>query len=120
MSKTLIVSDLDQFVGSDELYTTPLYRPMQYTEGARYVANAGEAWWLLDAIIFSAKHVRRVREEPFQVWTLTVKDARGWLSCTDGDNETPLYRQRIPLTDFPLSTITLWLVSNVLMLPSEY
>jgi hypothetical protein len=120
MPKTLDARDLDHFTGSEEFYTQPLYGRVRYTEGVRHVAEAGEAYWLLDAIIFSARHVRRLQGEAFQVWHLAVLDGRGVLTCTDGDSDDALYTQRIPYTDFPVPEVTLWLVDGVLMLPSEY
>jgi hypothetical protein len=120
MAKTLTTNDLTSFTGSETLYMQPLYGKVRYTEGVRHVAEAGEAYWLLDAIIFSARHEPRLQGEGFQVWTLTVHKSRAVLRCTDGDNDQPLYVQRIPFTDFPLDTIVLWLVNDVLMIPSEY
>lgn len=120
MSKTLTAHDLTHFIGSEEFYTQPLYGRVRYTEGVQHVAETGEAYWLLDAIIFSARHEPRLRDEGFQVWTLTVKEASALLTCTDGDSDQPLYVQHIPFTDFPLDTIVLWLVEGTLMLPQEY
>ncbi len=70
-SKTLRASDLAQFTGSECWYRHPLNRSITYTDGAQYVAEAGGAYWLLDAIV-SHQHDARVRAEPFQVWTLKV------------------------------------------------
>lgn len=118
MAKTLEATDLTQFSGSETLYRNPFYGPVQYTEGARHVAVAGEAWWLLDLVVSYRRHAQ-VRGEGFQVWTLAVTEESGMVTCTDG-NEHLLVSQHIPYTDFPLPTVTLWLVDNILMLPSEY
>jgi hypothetical protein len=118
MTQTLQETDLAHFTGSETLYRNRFYGPLRYTEGARHVAVAGEAWWLLDLIASYRTH-RKVREEAFQVWTLTVTGSKGVVTCTDG-NGHPLVTQRIPLTDFPLATITLWCVDKVILLPSEY
>jgi hypothetical protein len=118
MAKTLTTTDLDQFTGSETLYRNPVYGSLQYTEGARHVAVAGEAWWLLDLIASYRRH-RKVRGEAFQVWTLTVDGNAGRIVCTDGDDHV-LVTQDIPFTDFPLETITLWVAENVILLPSEY
>ena len=107
MTKTLTESDLTQFIGSEVVYTNPSYGRISYTEGARYVAEAGEAWWLLDLIVSHIRTKPRLRQEAFQVWTLTVKaDHTGLVRCTDG-NHTRLASQRLPYTDFPLATMTL-------------
>lgn len=118
MPKTLTAADLTQFHGGDTLYHTPFHRPVRYTEGARHVFQAGEAWWLLDVIVSYQRHPK-VRGEGFQVWTLTVTDARGVVVCEDG-NGRRLVTQDLPYTDFPLDEVTLWVDNHVVLLPSEY
>jgi hypothetical protein len=117
MGKTLTETDLGMFTGSETLYRNPLYGALTYTEGARHVAMAGEAWWLLD-LIASYRNRRKVRGEAFQIWTLTVTGQAGLVTCDDG-NDHQLVSQLIPFTDFPLATITLLVCDHVLMLPSE-
>ena len=43
-------SDLDQFTGSENWYRHGLNRNVTFTDGAKYVADEGGAYWLLDAI----------------------------------------------------------------------
>lgn len=50
-SPTLRASDLAQFTGSECWYRHPLYPSITYTDAAQYVAEAGGAYWLLDAIV---------------------------------------------------------------------
>jgi hypothetical protein len=115
----LRASDLAQFTGSECWYRHPLNRSITYTDGAQYVAEAGGAYWLLDAIV-SHQHDARVLAEPFQVWTLKVADDRSaLLICEDGDHGL-VTSQVIEFTDFPLTEITLWLQNSVIFLPSEY
>ena len=118
-SKPLRASDLLSFTGSEHWYRHPLWPSITYTDGAYYVAEAGGAYWLLDAIV-SHQHDPRVRAEPFQVWILKVgEDRSAVLTCEDGDH-TCVTSQVISFTDFPLPEITLWLQNNVIFLPSEY
>lgn len=117
--KTLRASDLAQFTGSECWYRHPLNPSISYTDGAHYVAEAGGAYWLLDAIVAHQQDAR-VRSEPFQVWTLKVKDDQSAvLNCEDGDYGL-VASQNIDFTDFPLSQITLWFQNRVIFLPSEY
>jgi len=114
------LQDLGQFTGTEVWYKHSLAPNITYTEGARYVAMEGGAYWLLDEIAFGQMN-RKVQAEEFQVWTL-VKDAQGsgaTLMCGDG-NHNQVFRKHIPFTDFPLHTITLWFTNNVILLPSEY
>jgi hypothetical protein len=63
-----------------------------------------------------------IKEEDrvFQVWELKQMQTKGWLVlCTDGNNRE-LCRQELVYSNFPLSSITVWLVDDILMLPGEY
>ncbi len=42
---------LAQFTGSQEFYRHALSGGCNYTEGVQYLAEAGGAYWLLDAIL---------------------------------------------------------------------
>ena len=120
MTKTLRPTDLKQFTGSEHWYRHPLNRAILYTDGAQYVADAGEAHWLLDTIVLAQRYEPRVAATPFQVWTLRVQvDGRATLTCEDGDGCAPM-TQVIPWTDFPLETLTLYYTNNVIYLPSEH
>jgi hypothetical protein len=117
--KTLRTSDLDQFTGSEHWYRHWLNPMITYTDGARYVAETGDAYWLLDAIV-SHQCQPAVRALDFQVWTLKVADNRtATLSCEDGDHNVAV-TQRIEFTDFPLNEIALWFQNEIIFLPSEY
>jgi hypothetical protein len=83
--KTLKEEDLEYFTGSETWYRHGLVRAITYTDGAKYVADAGGAYWLLDEIVLAQKFDAKVRTEPFQVWKLAVSDGKGVLSCDDGN-----------------------------------
>jgi hypothetical protein len=87
---------------------------------AKYVADAGGAYWLLDEIALIQPYEKAVAAEPFQVWTLKVREDRtATLSCQDENCET-VYSKEIEYTDFPLPEITLWFADNTIYLPSEH
>ena len=71
--KTLSAADLAQFTGTEQWYRHSINRTVLYTEGAQYVAEHGEAYWLLDEIALIQPNDRNVAAEEFQVWTLTVR-----------------------------------------------
>ena len=114
----LTQSQLEQFTGTEQYYFNPMYRWLRYTDGVRFMAQEGGAYWLLDAIA-SYK-----RQEPFQVWRLDVRsDGRireATLTMREDSGQPELVRQEIEYTDFPLMQIELWLIDGVLILPSEY
>ena len=116
----LKAQDLAQFTGSETFYRHPLSGGCLYTEGVQYLAEAGSAYWLIDAILCPQPHLAELRRAEFQVWTLTVAtDRSATLVCTDGNDEQ-LYVHPIPWTDFPLTTVTLWFANRTLYLPSEH
>jgi len=112
-------SDLSRFTGSENRYRHALNRKVLFTEGAKYVADQGNAYWLLDAIVIAQQHEDCARAG-FQVWKLTVPEDRfAYLVGTDGDDNI-LYTQPFDFTDFPRDEITLWFSNGVIHLPSEH
>jgi hypothetical protein len=112
--------NLSHFNGTDTYYEHKvLGRQMLLTEGCKYVAEEGEAYWLFD-LILSYQQDKVLQEEGFQVWNLKKKPDQGWIvTCDDGNNNI-LKTQHIPYSDFPLSCIKFYLIDGVCMLASEY
>lgn len=119
-TKTLSTHDLAQFTGSENWYRHGINPNVLFTDGAKYVAEAGGAYWLLDAITICQRYEKTVAAEPFQVWKLAVRpDRTASLTCEDG-NDNIVYTQLIEFSDFALDEITLWFANNVIYLPSEH
>jgi hypothetical protein len=120
MTTTKLSEDaLQQFTGTENWYRHGINRNVLYTDGAKFVADAGGAYWLLDAIAICQTE-RCVRAEEFQVWKLTVRpDRTATLVCENGDYGI-VYAQDIPYTDFPMDSVTLWFAKNVIYLPTEH
>ncbi len=101
-------NQLKLFTGTEQWYRHPIKRDMLYTDGVQYVAERGQAYWLLDELVFAQVHPV-VTSQLFQVWNLKVnKDQTAELSCEDG-NYNPVFKKKIPFTDFPQEKFTLWL-----------
>jgi hypothetical protein len=116
----LIKSDLSQFSGSENWYRHGINRKVLFTDGAKYVADEGGAYWLLDEIAIVQPHNKAVAAEEFQVWKLTVRpDRTATLTCDDGNGRI-VFTKEIEFTDFPLDEIKLYFTDNVILLPSEY
>ena len=113
--------DLKQFIGSETWYRHGLYRNYLYTDGVQYLAETGQAYWLIDKIFACHSSVAKLENEEFFVWELTLNEEGegAKLVCTDG-NETKLYSENILFTDFPLKKIRLYFQNNTLLLTSEY
>ena len=111
---------LRQFTGTEQWYRHPIFRNSLYTDGVKFVAEQGGAYWLLDKILAS-QAMNKLTNEPFQVWDLTCNEGGegAKLKCTDG-NDNFLFEENITYTDFPLQSIRFFFTDNVLLLPSEY
>ena len=120
MTKTLTKADLRQFSGSETWYRHALNRAVLFTDGAKHVADAGGAYWLLDEIALAQRYKKKVAAEEFQLWKLTVKDDHtARLTCENGNGQK-VFSKKIEFTDFPLDEITLYFTNNTILLPSEY
>jgi len=112
-------ADLQQFIGTENWYRS-INPAVSYTDGAKYVADQGGAYWLLDEIALAQRFQSTVRDETFQVWTLCVKpDRSARLACDDGNGRV-VFAKTIPYTDFPLPAFRLYCTDQVILLPSEY
>jgi hypothetical protein len=121
-------SDLAQFTGTETWYRHGLVPKVLYTDGARYVASEGGAYWLLDRIA-AGQLEPHIRREEFQVWKLVkVNGDQAVVSATDGGKEgrepKVLMSERIEFTDFPLDEISFYVESDgeyrTILLPSEH
>lgn len=111
--------ELDIFTGSERWYQHYLVKSITYTEGVRYLAARVEAYWRIDEIVFAQKANKEMLQQRMQIWHLNVKDNEGELTCI-GDDETIIFKKKIPYTDFPMKSFKLYFSNNVLLLPSEY
>jgi hypothetical protein len=119
-TKTLTKADLNQFTGSEHWYRHALNRKVLFTGGAKYLADTGGAYWLLDEIALIQPYNKIIAAEEFQLWKLNVRpDRTATLSCEDGDGKT-VFTKEIEYTDFPLPEITLYFQNDTIFLPSEY
>jgi hypothetical protein len=117
---TLTQADLRQFNGSENWYRHGLNRKVLFTDGAKYVADAAWAYWLLDEIAIIQPYDKRVAAAKFQVRKLVVRpDQTATLTCGNGNGNT-VFTKQIDYTDFPLDEITLYFTNNVIYLPSEH
>ena len=113
----LTKSDLMYLTCPEIWYRHPTHRSVLYTDGARYVAEHGRAYWLLDEI---ASIQPCENAEDFQIWKLTVRpDRTAVLTCDAGDG-TIVFAKEIEYTDFPLDEITFYFTENTILLPSEH
>ena len=108
-TKDEILNELQNFYGTENYHKwSALFRNFVLTDGAKYIAEACGAYWLMDAI---ASHVDAYRNDHFVVAKFVKADDPNWLLT-------------IEFTDFPLDEITLYVIKQddlwVVLLPSEY
>ena len=119
MTRSLDQNILSQFTGSEHWYRHGLVRGIVFTDGAKYIADAAGAYWLLDEIALAQRFDKKVAGEEFQAWKLAVNaDQTGILTCEDGNGHTVL-QKALEFTDSPPEGIELWFENNTIYLPSE-
>jgi hypothetical protein len=113
-------SALSHFTGTSRCIRDP-FTTLIHTDGIEHLAERAEAHWLVSDIGAVFKHHPKVKELPFQLWTLAVdEENRAVLTCQENRDMPVIYEQRYEYTDFPVGTWKMYLIDGVLMVPSEY
>lgn len=129
----LTKANLAQFDGTQNYYRH--WTGVYYTDGIKYLAQEGQAYWLIDAVASYQKDKKILNNQnlrDIQFWTLTIKNGKGLLTCVEDAGMKPVIKQEIPYTDFPLDEVKVWVErgslfspqgklveSMIMMLPSE-
>ena len=121
LTKQTILNALPNFYGTEAYYRySPQFRNFLLTDGTKFVADAADAYWLVDLF---ASHLPAYKDEGFAVLYLKVKDGKAVAQIEDGNGKV-LKKQKIEYTDFPLDQIVLYCCPQddnfVILLPSEY
>lgn len=131
-TQTLTDADLQHFTGDSVRIWNPLNRKVIYTPGVRHVAEAGEAYWLIDAIAswigseeFRAAEQQDERISEMHFWAFERHgEVAGRLTARADSTYEPFIVQEIEFTDFPLPRIDIWAAYDgsfwTLYLPSEH
>jgi len=118
-----IKAGLNNFYGT-EGYTRYTFGIL-LTDGVRWLCEAAQCFWLVDAI-GSYQNTPKVKKNPdlqgFQFWTLKVNPDKTAKLILERDTDDVVLTQNIEHTDFPLSEIKLYYspADKVLLLPGEY
>src|SRR5690348_16493670 len=94
------LKELNQFTGTENYYRQPLHGRLAYSDGVKFLAENGGAYWLIDLIAsyqpMLAKH-RDHRLHDLQFWALTVNgDRSATVTCVADTDEPPAVQQVIP------------------------
>jgi hypothetical protein len=113
-------SSLSHFTGTSRYIRDP-FTGLMHTDGIEHLAERAEAYWLLSDISAVFQHHPKVKEIPFQLWTLAVdEENKAVLTCQEDCDMPVIYEQKYEYTDFPAGTWKMYLIDGVLMVPSEY
>lgn len=115
-TKNEVLEETKQFYGTEQYHKFNVLSHLVITDGVKYIAEKYKVFWLLDLI---ASYQKKLQKERMQVWTLKVEDDKGIAICTDGNNNQ-LIKQKIPFTDCEAEEFTIWVMNNIILLPSEY
>ena len=115
-------SDVAQFTGSLNHHRFSQLSKSALTDGAKFVADELQAYWLFDAI---ASHIDYGMAEQHDMYfsKLTVHGGSAKLVIDDGDGNV-LASQDFDYTDFPVDELEIWSAKadgyHVHYLPSEH
>ena len=118
-------SDVAQFTGSLNHHRFSPLSKSALTDGAKFVADELQAYWLFDAI---ASHIEwplygKAEQHDMYFSKLTVHGGSAKLVIDDGDGNV-LASQDFDYTDFPVDEIEIWSAKadgyHVHYLPSEH
>jgi len=125
---------LDQYHGSENFHFNSSTKPFNivYTDGIKAMAEMCQSWWLIDAICSQQKKcMKNPNLQNIQFWTFTKKEKTPHILKCEIDSGKSFLTQEIEYTDFPLSSVRIWLEADymsmgkgpqrvmVMMLPSE-
>ena len=121
LAKQEILDTLPNFYGTEAYCRySPQFKNFLLTDGAKFVAEACDAFWLIDLF---ASHLPSYKDEGFAVLYLKVKGGKAVAQIEDGNGKV-LKKQKIEYTNFPLDQIVLYCCPQddqfVIMLPSEW
>lgn len=120
--------DLSIFTGTEAYHKLTMHPRVLFTDGLAYLAKQAKCYWLMDVVMSHLAYSRKVNQEPFVSFSITVdENKRAVCQFTDG-NDKKLVKQIVESTDLPFDNLqffcqkeeqangTRWIV----MLPSEY
>jgi hypothetical protein len=121
-----IKADLAGFTGTQQYHQG--WAGVKWTDGVAYFFKKYGGWLITDISSYWVEP--KIREEEFQVWTLTINpDKTAILKMTDGNSNKAIRTQKYNYVDLPVGELKFYLapqpdeqgnVFGVLMLPSEY
>lgn len=112
--------NLDQFYSTEHYYKIGL-TPILATDGVKYFAETCECFWLLDLITYN---IFKLHQELGALFIDIEVNKRGTVHIiARQDSNMPIVfekKQKDICKVIPTGSYKIWLMNNVLLLPSEY
>ena len=109
------------FYGTESYHR--IYPNLVLTDGAKYLADEAGCYWLYDIVWSVLNHPNIYNQDFLVVQIHKTEHPKAVVRIMDGD-DTVLYQQNIPYTDFPLNKYEVYVQYNgeywVVLLTSEY
>lgn len=113
-------ANLEQFYGTENYYKLGL-TPIIATDGVKYFADTCECYWLLDEICYGL--FKKHQELGALFIDIEAKKSHSIHIVAREDKDMPIIFEK-SIRDIckviPVGTYKIWLINNVLLLPSEY
>jgi hypothetical protein len=115
-----ILNALAHYHGTEEYHKFSALTSLVLTDGAKALCEMCKSYWFMDIIASYQGAKLEKKTDGFQVWTVTKTEAsKAVVTCDDG-NDNIVVTQKIPYTDFPLSTYKVYCANGVILIPDEY
>jgi hypothetical protein len=99
---------LPRFSGSENYYRHPfLDTNLLLTDGCAYLRETAQSYWLFDIIA-----LQLAKRSDFTIELKQSKNGSWFFTAKDSQKDQIFYTQKIPYSDFPLSEITIWVMSD--------
>ena len=110
-----LAQELHQFIGTEHWYKVHPLSNITITDGVKYFADKGEAYWAVTDIISVCDSCKL----PFICIEIVSEKGSATITYSDGD-EKPFMQQTYPHTDLEQGTYKFYCTDRVLLLASEY
>lgn len=112
-----LAQELEQFIGTEHYYKVVPFNKFSITDGVKYFADNGGAYWAVHEILATATALN----VEMLVATITSKDEKAIIEYQDGNcNKFDFAMAKYPYTDLEEGVYRFYIMDNVMLLPSEY
>lgn len=109
--------DLEQFTGTERWHKVFPFSSILITDGVKYFADKGEAYWAVCDILATATALK----EDFLLAKVISENGKAVIEYEDGDyNKIEYATAKYPRTDLEAGVYKFYITDGIMLLPSEY